>query len=157
MPLAPIFRGRPTYTAADPIAALYRDWRYSDAEAPHWCREWGKPESALARSVGFPRVAISVPSSTAPTWVTTHEDIDHALADGPDLVHCAGACACRACRPNGSLGCGSHRNRICRGRPAASARFRKAGGISFPGFAVSAGDLADLLKKIMLVLRMGQT
>ena len=83
MPLAPMLRGPDT--AADPIAALYRDWRQADAEVRHWCREWGQLESALVRSMGFPRVAISVPSSTAPTWVTTHEDIDLALADRPDL------------------------------------------------------------------------
>ena len=85
IPLAPILRGRPTDTAASPIAAVYRDWRKADAEVRHWCREWGKPESALVRSVGFPRVAISLPPSTTPTWVATHEDIDRTLVDSSDL------------------------------------------------------------------------
>jgi hypothetical protein len=37
VPLAPILRDRSTDTAADPIAALYRDWLHADAEVKHWC------------------------------------------------------------------------------------------------------------------------
>jgi hypothetical protein len=64
---------------------LYRDWQQANSEAMRWCKQWGELETVLVRSVGYPRVQISLPSSAAAIWVTTHEDIDRELADRAEL------------------------------------------------------------------------
>jgi hypothetical protein len=157
VPLAPILRDRSTDTAADPIASLYREWRQADAEAGHWCREWGKLETALARSVGFPRVAISLPSSTAPIWVTTHEDIDRAIADRPDLeplresLH-AELAARAACWDAEATAIG-----LAEADRQEALAFERREAFAFQAFALPASDLAGVLTKLTLVLRMGQT
>ena len=157
VPLAPILRDHSTDTAADPIAALYRDWRQADAEARHWCREWGKLESALVRSVGFPRVAISLPSSTAPTWVTTHEDIDHALADRPDLVPLRGSLHAELAVRIARWDAEATAIGLAEADRLEALAFERREALAFQAFALSAGDLAGVLTKLTLVLRMGQT
>jgi len=157
IPLAPILRGRPTDTAADPIAALYRDWRQADAEVRHWCREWGQLESALVRSVGFPRVAISLPSSTAPTWVTTHEDIDHAFADRPALEALRGSLHAELAARTARWDAEATAIGLAEADRQEALAFERREALAFRAFALSAGNLAGVLTKLRLILRMGQT
>jgi hypothetical protein len=157
VPLAPILRDRSTDPAVDPVVALYREWRQADADVKLWCRIWGKLESALVRSVGFPRVTISLSSSTAATWVTTHENIDHTLADRPDLEAMRGSLhaelAAQTDRWNAeAIAIGF----VEAGRREALALERREG-LALRAFAIPAGELTDVLTKLTLVLQMGQT
>ena len=157
VPLAPILHGHSTDTAADPIAALYRDWRQADAEVRHWCREWGQLESALVRSMGFPRVAISVPSSTAPTWVTTHEDIDRAVANTPDTEALRGSLHAELAARTARWDAEATAIGLAEADRQEALAFERREALAFRAFAVSAGDVAGVLTKLTLVLRMGQT
>jgi hypothetical protein len=157
IPLAPIVRGRSTDTAANPIAVLYRDWRQTDAELRHWGREWEKLESTLARSVGFPRVAISLPSSTAPTWVTTHEDINRALADRPDLEALRGSLHAELAAQTARWDAEATAIGLAEADRQEALAFEKREALAFRAFALPAGDLAGVLTKLTLVMRMGQT
>jgi hypothetical protein len=156
VPLAPILRNRSTDSAADSIVALYRDWRQADADVKRWCRKWGKLESALARSVGFPRVAISLPSSKAAIWATTHEDIDHALADRSDVealresLH-AELAARKACWDAEAAEIG-----LAEADHEETLAFERREVLAFQAFALPAGDLADVVTKLTLILRMGE-
>jgi hypothetical protein len=156
VPLASILRNRSTDTAADPIAALYRDWRQANAEAQRWCRKWGKLESLLARSVGFPRVAISLPSSTTPTWVTTHEDIDHALADRPDLETLRGSLHTELAAQKARWDAEATAIGFAEAGRQEGLALERREALAFRAFAHPAGNLADALTKLTLVLRMGE-
>ena len=157
VPLAPILRDRSTDTAADPIAALYRNWLQADAEVRNWSRKWGKLESAVARSVGFPRVAISLPSSTDLIWVTTHEDIDHALADGPDLEGLRARLHAELAARTASWDAEATEIGLAEADRQEGLAFERREALAFRAFALSAGDIAGVLTKLTLVLRMGET
>ena len=107
--------------------------------------------------MGFPRVAISLPSSTTPTWVSTHDDIDRALADRPDLEALHGSLhaelAARTARWNAeatAIG-------LAEADRQEGLAFERREALAFQAFALSAGDLAGVLTKLTLVLRMGET
>ena len=84
----PMMASRPPRAAdnvtAEPLVDLYQRWLQADAEEFHWGRKWGELETALARNVGYPRVPIALPSTAAPVWVSTHDDIDREIADSAD-------------------------------------------------------------------------
>jgi hypothetical protein len=155
--LAPILHDRSTHTAADPIAALYRDWRKADAEVSRWCREWGKLESALVRSVGFPRVAVSLPPSTAAIWVTTHEDIDRVFADRSDLEALRGSLHAELTTRNARWNAEATAIGLDEADRQQALAFDRRETLAFRAFALPAGDLACVVTKLTLVLRMGQT
>jgi hypothetical protein len=157
VPLAPILRDRSTDTAADPIAALYRDWRQADAEVKHWCRRWGELESVLIRSAGFPRVAILLPPSTAPIWVTTHEDIDHALADRLDRETLRARLHAQLAAQKARWDAEANKIGLAEADRQEVLAFERRETLAFRAFALPADDLAGVLTKLTLVLQMGET
>lgn len=80
---APLLPASPAASAAgptDPVLPLWAEWSRASREAAALAARWAALEAGLARDVGFPRVAVPAPDGSAPTWVTTHADLDAALA-----------------------------------------------------------------------------
>jgi len=83
----PLLPQSPAASAAgstDPVLPLWVDWSRASGEAAALASQWAALEAGLARQVGFPRVAVPAPDGGAPAWVTTHADIDAALAARDD-------------------------------------------------------------------------
>src|SRR5258708_6944859 len=79
----PLLPASPAATAAgsaDPVLPLWTDWIRLSEDAAALASQWAALEAGLARELGFPRVAVPAPDGGAPTWVTTHADLDAALA-----------------------------------------------------------------------------
>ncbi len=157
VPLASILRERSADgSATDPIAALYREWQHANSEATRWCKKWGELETVLVRSVGYPRVQISLPSSATTIWVTTHEDIDRELADRPDL-------GVVRTRLHGDLTAHKTRWEAATNAVGLSEADRqevlaceRRETLAFRAFSLAARDLTGIITKLTLILQMGE-
>lgn len=77
--MAELDRGGP----ADPLVALWRDWRDAHAAATRLCRRAQRLERDLAGRIGFPRVRVPVDGAgAAPVYAAEARDIDHLLGTG---------------------------------------------------------------------------
>ena len=107
--------------------------------------------------MGFPRVAISLPSSTAPIWVKTHEDIDGQLADRSDADALRGRLHAELAAQTARWNAEASAIGLAEADRQEALAFERREALAFQAFALSAGDLAGVLTKLTLVLRMGQT
>jgi hypothetical protein len=156
VPLAPILRHSPADGAtADPIMALYQDWRKADAEALRWCRKWGELEAVLARSVGFPRVPISLPSE-ANIWVTTHGDIDRQLVDKPDMEALSAQLHAKLAALTARWEAGVEAVGLAEVERQEKLAWEKREALAFRAFSLPSRDLASIIIKLTVILRMGE-
>ena len=107
--------------------------------------------------MGFPRVAISLPSSTAPTWVTTHEDIDRTLSDRPNLEALRGSLHAELAARMARWDAEATASGLAVADQQQALAFERREELAFRAFALPASNLAGVLTKLTLVLRMGET
>jgi hypothetical protein len=156
IPLAPILDQRPASATMSPIAALYQDWRRADAEAARWCRKWGELETKLANSVGYPRVQIPLPPPAAATWVTTHGDIDRELAGYPALEAPSNGLHAELAARKARWDAEAEAIGLDEAERQEARAWKKRETLAFRVFALPAGDVAGVITKLTLILRMGQ-
>ncbi|MGK9235797.1 hypothetical protein KXS07_29050 [Inquilinus limosus] len=68
---------------SDPVLDLWQEWRAVHAELDAWQDDWQRKEGVLLRTVGMPRVLVSVPGQTEPVSACEPAEIDELLEGVP--------------------------------------------------------------------------
>lgn len=141
---------------AESITALYQQWQQTDAEALHWSRKWGDLEAVLGRAVGYPRVSISSPSAEAPVWVSAHDDIDRELADRPGQEPLSATLHAELADQKMRWDMEAEAIGLSDAEREERLAWEKRQALADHVFSLPGYDLADVITKLALILRMGE-
>jgi hypothetical protein len=139
------------------ITTLYQEWQSADAEAARWCRKWGELETVLVRSLGYPRVPISLPNSSDIMWATTHEDIDYHLKNSPDSDVLGPRLHEHLVSQKASWEMQADAIGMLEAERQETKAWDKREAIALRVFSLRADDLASIIIKLTLIQRMGET